>query len=728
MSPLVTSKFLQLTTLSLLVAVLFSPQTASASSPFTITLESSFGSQSIAAGTKRVAMARYRIASESKGVFLLSTLALTRAGEADGLERCEMVGAGRTEAVPEGSDEQTERVIVSFAPPLEVRESSELALLCDISEDSVGKSYTWGLALDAPEVLISEEFGAITPTVTLARRPNGKPGANGQTFSVVVADISLNAAAISALVGESSAPLLPGEEAVQEVLIKNDGGVTWPAGVYRLLPDPSTDASLWSDDSEAGLPVSLAPGESHVVNIRLRAPADPREHKLGWVVALNEADKLGGLREQSGGTIVQTSQTTRRTVASPPQKESIIKRIVAALTPQKAPEREPSSLGGEGDGSPSGGLESAELAPGTSGTVERSSSPISASSATTGDEAPSLSRVGEQSEGRVGYELSNVDLQGVNLNESSVSSVSSDEVALDSVKSAESVSTIDNIETAPDSDPVVAGEGNYQDKEKDSFNPIVIAEEILQKILSLFQNKQVDYPALKAEARRLSGQLSAMALKDKNDTLAKTPITVAFPGGSIIIEFEENSFVVDARVSIEVKDPEEISRILAETPLPGGYGVLGQVLLGEFQVLPYDEVKDVFLAHPVKVSFVFNDPELSGFFWEQESLGVYRLAEDGKWRPVTGSEVLVYSKNSIVVGAFPNVNELGVLALVGKFNPPPLPQEGSAPRALGSVTAQAENEAKKKKNTRQGVDGFLQASVCSYFRFFGWPSGSRCAP
>jgi len=250
--------------------------------PVVVTLLSSFGTQSIAAGTKDVLMARYqfdvRDLKESLG---LSSFPLSFEGSSVGLSECVLKdGAGFRHKLQLGKGV----LAAIFEQPyaFEDEKSYTFGLYCDISLGVEGNTYRWGIAPQTTFV------NGMVATSRIAQQWNGKKGINGQVFLVTSPDIVLNAAVFESisLVGGIN-EIEAGTQTDVTISLKNDGATKWEAGEYKLKSAFGKDNVLWGSDAieDFFMQEAVGPGEITEVKLKVRAPEDFRDHVLSWFVA-----------------------------------------------------------------------------------------------------------------------------------------------------------------------------------------------------------------------------------------------------------------------------------------------------------------------------------------------------------------------------------------------------------------------------------------------------------
>ncbi|PIR45147.1 MAG: hypothetical protein COV10_01325 [Candidatus Vogelbacteria bacterium CG10_big_fil_rev_8_21_14_0_10_51_16] len=277
-----------------------------------VTLMSSFGSQSIAAGTDSVLMSRYRVEVGLVDAPLsLVSFPLAFEGAAGGLSGCLLEDGDDfrhlidIEAGPTSADLEVPYV---FAP----NTGYDFTLFCDIASDAVGQTYRWGIAPVA--VFTGADGETFSVTTELARQWNGRPGLNGQTFIVTFPERLLNAASFAEvrIVGEEGR-FAPGDTLAVSVMVRNDGAETWEAGNYVLIPDSHNDTALWGV-TPVSLGERVVPGGTASVVVSLVAPNDVRTHRLSWYVAVLD-DRQGELLQQPA-TLALVVELSRNEVSA----------------------------------------------------------------------------------------------------------------------------------------------------------------------------------------------------------------------------------------------------------------------------------------------------------------------------------------------------------------------------------------------------------------------------
>ena len=282
--------------LTIVLIVVWSVQAnAAAPAPFTITLESSFGTQSIAAGTKNVPMARYAFATDQPGSFRLSAVGLTFTGDTTGIGNCALRDGDKSLKekknillsipLPEHSP-----FVVTFANPLTVTADAPrtVVLTCDIASDAfengVGKRYRWGIATDAVQSVEQREGDKrgefVGPDILIAPpADHSRPGTNGETFVVVAPDIALDEASLGAIIIDGSDKVLsPGATLTATLQVTNKNkkdGPTWLPEDHVLVPTRSSSVLLWNKSPQFRLAAPVPPGGSVTLQFLCNHPGTP---------------------------------------------------------------------------------------------------------------------------------------------------------------------------------------------------------------------------------------------------------------------------------------------------------------------------------------------------------------------------------------------------------------------------------------------------------------------
>jgi|GEM_PF-3362195 len=655
--------------------------------PLRYTLLSTQGNSTVAAGTKDVMVASVQLIADAANAepVLVRGVSGIFEGDATAIAACALLADGVV--LMDGFALTAGTATMPFRTPVEVSPgvSVSLTVTCTIHSDAAGKTYRWGLVEHQDAVRMGQDV--FPPEIAIARRPDGRAGSNGVTMTVVPNSITLDHVTYhDILLPPQGSTVAPGTALTAQLEVTNDGGVPWEAGAYELHPRTEvTKAWMAGGRTAIPLPERTLPGASATFPLSLVAPAAtvPSSYELSWYL----------VRLADGRQLIQPSTFPELALMVNPvsPKPTLLETLISTFAP-------PVAITPSGPVPTDTGSDLVVLpAPGdTDGAMPTGTTVVGTSPTTDPEEStPPLTPADPLSETIPGSVS-----PAVNLSTNTVTpSPGLPQVPVTTLPPVQPTTPTPRPAPTP-SLPLPSIQG--------VLDPIAAAKAILQEILSLVDPKEVDYPKLKIEANALAAQFSALSLEDKNHALPKVPTILTFPGGSFVMSFAENSFPVDMRMTVDVKTPEEISILLATKPLPAGYGVLGQVLLGEFHVTPSDPTVKTLLTHPVQVTLDFEDETLTGWDWDKETIGVYRLSENGTWKKISGNAVVVYSKNKITVTAQPNIDELGVMALVGKKLPPPPPPPAPI---QGSALIFAHP---------------LASLVCSVFELFGWPRPLTC--
>lgn len=287
--------------------------------PFTITLLTSTPAQDIAAGTDNVLMASYQI---SPGVqtsrTMVQRLPVHFSGATEGMGECELRHNGRK--INKGRlQPRAGSQWIALAPVLEVQETVELGLFCSIGVDTIGSTYTWGVA-EAGARGLAREGEEAAPTVRIARLPDGRPGVNGVTFTVIPPDITLDVAEFievrvaAETAGEST---VEGGTAIAVVVrVKNSGGSRWTPEHYALAASKNSDATSWMTAADGHVPLreAVVPGDTATFTVPLQAPKESGRYRLRWHLMVDGvADRI----IQQSTSLILTVQATEKKVPPP---------------------------------------------------------------------------------------------------------------------------------------------------------------------------------------------------------------------------------------------------------------------------------------------------------------------------------------------------------------------------------------------------------------------------